>query len=244
MYGLTDSETGRAAARGALAPSVHNTQPWRFVISRGWLELYADRQRQLGVLDPRGRQLTISCGCALFNVRVALAEAGYDARVERLPDPDRPDLLARVGLPPSAGLGSRIAELNAAIELRRTNRRRFFDHKLPPGLLRRITDAAQQEAAELYEVTSAEQRLALARLSRQADAIELTDPAYRAELRAWTNLLRHELDLATHPHLLMRAGQAPQTPPSPRRPLAEVITEASTASDASAMTGRQYEDRP
>src|SRR3954447_12356029 len=102
MYALTDSEMGRAAARGVLAPSLHNTQPWRFVISRGWLELHADPQRRLRVLDPRGRQLVISCGCALFNVRVALAAAGYDARVERLPDAERPDLLARVSLPSEA----------------------------------------------------------------------------------------------------------------------------------------------
>jgi len=333
MYGLTDSEMGRAAARGVLAPSVHNTQPWRFVISRGWLELHADPQRQLRVLDPRGRQLMISCGCALFNVRVALAAAGYDARVDRFPDAGRPELLARVHLPPQNSHGIRIAALDAAIERRRTNRRRFFDRTVPPDVLRRLAEAAQEEAAELCAITAPEQRLAVARLSRQADAVELTDPAYRAELRAWattdphrgdgvlvttvphvdtgaggdlplrdfdtsgrgwlpvdTNsghdqcllllgtldddrmawlragealervwleltrqrfvaslltqiievrhtheLLCHELNLDMHPHLLMRVGQAPDTPPSPRRPLAEVITESGTAES----TGRQ-----
>src|SRR4051812_23690702 len=177
MYGLTDSEMGRAASRGALAPSVHNTQPWRFVISRGWLELHADPQRRLRILDPRGRQLVISCGCALFNVRVALAAAGYDARVERLPDAERPDLLARVSLPSQACHGVGIAELNAAIDRRRTNRRRFFDRAVPGELLRRLDEAAQQEAAELSVVTAPAHRLAVARLSRQAEAMELTDPA-------------------------------------------------------------------
>jgi hypothetical protein len=332
MYGLTDSEMGRAAARGVLAPSVHNTQPWRFVISRGRLELHADRQRQLHVLDPRGRQLMISCGCALFNVRVALAAAGYDARVDRFPDPDRPDLLARVSLPPQNSHGIRIAALDAAIERRRTNRRRFFERGVPPDTLHRLSEAAQEEAAELFEVTAPEHRLAVARLSRQADTVELTDPAYRAELRAWTTadphrgdgvlvttiphvdagaaddlpmrdfdtggqgwlpvdtdsshdqcllllgtldddrmawlragealervwleltrqgfvaslltqiievrqtheLLRQELDLAMHPHLLMRVGQAPGTPPSPRRPVTDVISESRTAESTGA----------
>ena len=321
MYGLTDTEMGRAAVRATLAPSIHNTQPWRFVITRGSLELHADRQRQLRVLDPRGRQLMISCGCALFNARVALAAAGYNAAVMRFPDPARPDLLARITLPPEAGSGIPISRLNAAIDRRRTNRRPFFNRIVPSDVLHRLGEAAQEEAAELFAISRPEHRLAAARLSRQADAIELTDPAYRAELRAWTTtdphrgdgvlastvahldagasgdlplrdfdtsgrgwlpvdtrsshdqcllllgtldddrmawlragealervwleltrlgyvaslltqvvevahtheLLCHELGLTMQPHLLIRVGQAPDTPASPRRPLTEVI---------------------
>jgi hypothetical protein len=54
----------RAAVRATLTPSVHNTQPWRFVLSGNALEIHADRSRPLRVLDPRGRQMTLSCGCA------------------------------------------------------------------------------------------------------------------------------------------------------------------------------------
>ncbi len=42
------------AARAARAPSVHNTQPWRFLASRGWLELHADHERNLPKTDPAG----------------------------------------------------------------------------------------------------------------------------------------------------------------------------------------------
>ena len=59
-----------AAARATLAPSIHNTQPWRFRLGRHSLEMLADPDRQLRVIDPGGRQLMISCGCALFNARV------------------------------------------------------------------------------------------------------------------------------------------------------------------------------
>ena len=109
-----------AVIRATMAPSVHSTQPWRFVTARGSLELYADRTRRLTVLDPRGRQLLISCGCALFNARVALAAAGYDAKVERFPDPTRMALLARITLPAEADECVPIRDLDSAIEQRRT----------------------------------------------------------------------------------------------------------------------------
>jgi hypothetical protein len=71
--------------RASLAPSIHNTQPWRFVVQSDALELRADNERQLRALDPTGRQLVISCGCALFNARVGLADRAV--QVDRIPDP-------------------------------------------------------------------------------------------------------------------------------------------------------------
>ena len=53
-----------AAEFAALAPSVHNTQPWRFVAGPHTLEVHTDPQRNLGYLDPDGRQMHISCGLA------------------------------------------------------------------------------------------------------------------------------------------------------------------------------------
>ena len=68
----------RAAVRATLAPSVHNTQPWRFELRPNELRIVADSSRQLQVLDPTARQLIISCGCALFNARVAVAASGLE----------------------------------------------------------------------------------------------------------------------------------------------------------------------
>src|SRR5664279_802919 len=84
------------AVRARRAPSVHNTQPWKFILEPGRFGIRADRTRQLQVLDPTGRQLMISCGCALFNARAAAAAAGIDTRVERLPDDHDPDLIANL----------------------------------------------------------------------------------------------------------------------------------------------------
>jgi nitroreductase len=176
----------RAAVRATLAPSVHNTQPWRFVLSADALEIHADRSRQLRVLDPRGRQLTLSCGCALFNARASLAAAGYDPPVERAPDPARSDLLARVLLrePPREWVP--IGALDEQAERRHTNRRRFSDDLVPAADVAALVEAAAAEDAVLFPIERADHRQAAARLSQLADEIENVDPAYRAELRAWT----------------------------------------------------------
>ncbi|WP_448522145.1 hypothetical protein [Schleiferia thermophila] len=73
------------------APSSHNTQPWIFHVAESAINLYADRTRALPVNDPDDRELTISCGCALMNLRVAAAAEGLDARLEALPDPVEPE---------------------------------------------------------------------------------------------------------------------------------------------------------
>ena len=87
----------KAVERASWAPSVHNTQPWHFVVRPDVLELHGDNNRQLRALDPTGRQMVISCGCALFNARVGLA-ADSVVQVDRLPNPAKPELLARITL--------------------------------------------------------------------------------------------------------------------------------------------------
>jgi nitroreductase len=180
----------RAAVRATLAPSIHNTQPWRFVLADGTLEIRADRSRQLRVLDPFCRQLTLSCGCALFNARVSLAAAGCAVRVERFPEPADPDLLARltvVGEPSEFGDPAEIAELDAAVEQRRSNRRRFADEEVPRQVVDALVDAAVAEGAELFPIVDQGHRITTALLTQRADESENADPAYRAELRAWTS---------------------------------------------------------
>jgi hypothetical protein len=191
MTSLTEprraSAVRRAAVRATLAPSIHNTQPWRFLLSGTSLEVHADWSRRLRVLDPRGRQLLISCGCAVFNARVALAGAGYHATVERWPEPTQPNLVARLSLfdqPTDAG---DIGSLDSLIESRHTNRRRFSDDPVPADVVDALTAIARAEGADLFLVSRNEHRQAIARLSQQADNLENIDPAYRAELRAWTS---------------------------------------------------------
>ena len=93
----TPEETARFVIGAAVwAPSVHNTQPWRFAVRPGEISLYADPDRWLAVADPAGREMLISCGAALFNARLALRYLGWVPETSVLPDPGRPMLVARI----------------------------------------------------------------------------------------------------------------------------------------------------
>ncbi|HEX6760499.1 MAG TPA: hypothetical protein VF086_19145 [Propionibacteriaceae bacterium] len=175
----------KAVERAGLAPSVHNTQPWHFVVRPDVLELHADNDRQLRALDPTGRQLVISCGCALFNARVGLA-ADRAVQVDRLPDPAKPDLLALLTVLDEPAPWTPLVRLDPMIERRHTNRRDFFDQDVPPDVIYELTTAAEQEEASLVHIVKPEQKLVAAQLSQEAEAIQNADPRYRAELQAWT----------------------------------------------------------
>jgi len=175
----------RAAVRATLAPSVHNTQPWRMHLAEGRLDLFADLSRQLLVLDPTSRQLLISCGCALMNARVAIAGADGGVRVQRFPDPLRNDLVACLTAADEPA-DPELAALDPVIELRQTNRREFAQEEVPEAILATLEATAEAEAASLIPVRNPEHRIVVATLGQRADAIENRNPAYRAELRAWT----------------------------------------------------------
>jgi len=175
----------RSVVRATLAPSIHNTQPWRFVLRSGVLDVYADHSRQLLVLDPTGRQLHLSVGCAVFNARVSLAASGTNPAVRRLPDPAQLTLLASIDVGDEA-VDRELAVLDPVIGLRQTNRRRFASGEVPPEVVNTLVSAAEREGAILDPVDLEDDRMALARLVQRADSLEISDAAYRAELRAWT----------------------------------------------------------
>ena len=175
-----------AVDRAVLAPSLHNSQPWRFTVHADRLDVHADRARHLTSIDPPGRELVQSVGAAVFNARVALAARGWGVDVQRCPSPEDPDLLAVLQLvdgPADPGL----AVLDPLIARRRTNRR-TFDRTVPTDAeLRSFTAAAVAEEAVLVPVLTGEQHRLVARLTQQADAEQQADPGYLAELARWTN---------------------------------------------------------
>jgi hypothetical protein len=175
----------RAAIRAIQAPSIHNTQPWKFVLSETQLEIHLDASRRLNVLDPRGRQLVISCGCALMNARVAIAAAGFEPVVERLPYMGKPNVLARISVGRARPAG-RNAALDLAIDRRHTNRRAFLGDPVPASVIAKFVAAVRDEGAFLVPISSPEHRALIDDLTTVAARIENEDPDYVEEIRAWT----------------------------------------------------------
>lgn len=175
----------QAAVAAGRAPSIFNSQPWRWCIADDVAQLRADRERQLNTVDPDGRLLTISCGAALHHARTALAGAGFVAHVDRLPDPCDPDLLARIRVADAGEPQRAEVRLQLAMALRHTDRRPFADVEVPPAAARRLTAAAEGEGAHL-RVLRPEEVVTLAAAAVRAAETELMDPRYRSELSAWT----------------------------------------------------------
>ena len=168
-----------------LAPSVHNTQPWRFIAGDDRLELHADLARQLGVLDPDGRQLHLSCGAALLHARVSARALGLDVTVELLPDPTEPTHLATLHLSPGRAAGEDDIALAGAILSRHTHRGGFDGRRLPDALVERLRLDVEAEGAILRPVISPDDRIELKVLLSRADKQERADDAYARELASW-----------------------------------------------------------
>ena len=168
-----------------LAPSSHNSQPWRFVVDDDALTLEADTSRALRVADPQDRELVISCGAALAFLRVAIRHAGYEEVVHRFPRPSNPDHLARVSLGERRRADDAADELFAAMAHRRTNRRPFEARPVPTATIEALVATVRAEGGWIRPVTSAEEKDAVAELISRGDRMQGADPAYRRELSAW-----------------------------------------------------------
>ncbi|WP_280508227.1 Acg family FMN-binding oxidoreductase [Nocardia flavorosea] len=182
---IPDGETLDIALGLAVrAPSVHNTQPWRWRPTPTGIQLFADPGRHLTATDPYQRALIISCGAALHHLRIALAAMNWSTSVEYCPDPAEPRHLATVHTAPQRPTDAQI-EQAAAILLRRTDRRRYLPRPVPAGHIRALAGQVCAYGAAVRQVPDS----FLPRLAepmRHAAEVHSADPVYQAEIARWS----------------------------------------------------------
>jgi nitroreductase len=189
---FTDAQVQQVIAAAAAAPSLHNTQPWRFLLVDDELWISAATSKALWVGDPSARALYMSCGAALFNARVASRVLGCDVDVRRLPHPEYSfDVLAVLRLEAGAEATPDELALHEAIFRRRTNRRPFGDEQIPASVRAELLEAAAAEHGRLRIPDEADVQRVLA-LAAGAGRDLAADAEHEAELRRWVGVDRQE----------------------------------------------------
>ena len=188
---LSRQTAERLIETATAAPSMHNSQPWRFVarLADRVIEIYADPTRTLSRGDPRGRGVHIACGSALFNLRLAVAQASEPV-ARLLPSPRDPLLLASVRLAGPYRPRPAERDLYTAIRHQPGGSGPASSHPVPRGLLAALQEAAVLEGTALRMLDQAD-ALRFLRRTAAADPGLRSDPGYLAELAAWTGSPRH-----------------------------------------------------
>lgn len=180
---LPGTKTLRTAlALAVRAPSLHNSQPWRWQVRDSTVELFTDRGLQLHTVDPSGRGLMLSCGAALNHCVIALAALGWQSKVHRLPDPSDGTHLASIELWPREAEPVDVM-LAAAIPRRRTDRRHYSHWPVPAADVALMGARAARCGVMLRRVDALDK---LNKAVAQAVFAHGRDYEYLLELAAWS----------------------------------------------------------
>jgi nitroreductase len=185
-HGIPGSEISVWLRAAIAAPSIHNSQPWLFRPHDGVIDVIVDRRRWLAATDPDGREMYVSVGAAVLNLRIAMLAGGHSALVRLLPDPAQPDLAAMVRTGPAVPATPQVQALAEAIPRRQTNRRPFGSTPIPRPLLDLLAAAARADGGTLVMVDPATTAAVLS-VARTAEHRRRSDPRYRRELAEWTS---------------------------------------------------------
>ena len=176
----------RAVQLACRAPSVHNSQPWHWVAEGAVLHLFVDRRRWVHSADRSGREAIISCGAVLDHLRIAMVAAGWQAHIERFPNPNNRDHLASLEFSPLEFVTDAQRKRTEAILQRRTDR-------LPLGRptywasFEPVLRSSVDESVAMLDVLSDDVRPQLVEASQLTEALRRDDASYHAELQWWTS---------------------------------------------------------
>lgn len=167
------------------APSLHNSQPWKWVAGSTSVDLFVDPLRMVTSTDKSGREAIISCGAVLDHFRVALAAVGWEMNVEQFPNPNNLDHLASMDFTALDYVAQARRDRAAAILRRRTNRLPFRAPKHWAAFEPVLRSSFDNDLV-ILDVLPDDARPRLAEASRLTDALRRYDDVYHRELRWWT----------------------------------------------------------
>ena len=171
-----------------LAPSSHNTQPWKFAPDDEGIAVYADYSRRLPVADPGNRELIMGVGAAILNLRVTATHFGFACLVEynQSGDSERPLAFVRLSRSQSLSTADRkLSQLFPALTKRHTNRTPFLMARIPEQVSTALKESAVSSTASVFISRDGALNQQVADLVAEADRLQQADPSFRKELAEW-----------------------------------------------------------
>lgn len=163
-----------------LAASSHNTQPWKFQISEGCVQIFPDYERRCPVVDPDDAHLFKSLGCAAENLIHAAAAQGLAAREVRY---DKANDCVVIPLQPDSEL--RETDLSRAITQRQCTKAPFNGNPLGSDHLHVLRYAAQGNGVRVIMLTSNEQKETVIEFVNKGNIDQFSSHSFRRELKEW-----------------------------------------------------------
>lgn len=167
-----------------LAPSAWNIQPWKFAIGDNYIDVFEDNERVQNERDPQGRELLVSCGAAIFNLRLAMHHYGLGAQAKYFPSADNKNHLVRLTVSPDSQ-DNLPSELLACCAKRHSYRRPFDSQRLSEDLVQQLKRAANDEGARFIPATTTSTQLALSGMVAEGDRDLGANEAARKEYASW-----------------------------------------------------------
>lgn len=167
-----------------LAPSSHNSQPWSFRITPEGIEVFADLSRRLPVADPADRELLMSVGAAMSNLRVAAAHFGFETTVLYGSQRDETSPVATIAIRETCAPSFELRRLFAAIPQRHTNRSSFEEKSIEPATLSALCDF-MEEHAEYAQFVLPHDQSRIAELVAEGNRQLMANEEFRKETAQW-----------------------------------------------------------
>lgn len=228
---IDEAEFQAGVAAAIQAPSLHNSQPWRFRLVDDRIDILADTSRTPPIADADGWATRIACGAAAYNLQLVFAVLGHPLRTQWLPAVSDQRLLASFTPAPQRPPTPLQQRLFRAIPRRHSNRRPFRLEPVPAEVRKLLIDAARDEATWMELVVGRIPVAAVAEIAHAANRVLHRDEAYVSELAAWS----HRDNVGFDGIPTNAGGLAPEPQDLlPLRPFSDLVR----------VAGKDYEEDP